>query len=213
MKQFLEKLSYTKHVIVNPFDGYYEIKFRNKGDALIATLFFLINSVLAVVSTQYNGFVINTFNIKNMNSLLIMFYSLFPYLIFVVGNYSTTTLFDGKGTMREIYIVVGYALFPYIVSQVIGVIFSQFITMEEVPIYRLIVFAGSAWFAFLVFSGLIVVHEYGVLKNIATLLCTVLAVSIVLFLCLLTYSLIQEVLAFVQLFITEAIVRIEGWSS
>ena len=115
--------------------------------------------------------------------------------------------------MREIYIVVGYALFPYIVSQVIGVIFSQFITMEEVPIYRLIVFAGSAWFAFLVFSGLIVVHEYGVLKNIATLLCTVLAVSIILFLCLLTYSLIQEVLAFVQLFITEAIVRIEGWSS
>ena len=213
MKQFWEKLSYTRHVIFNPFDGFYEIKFRNRGDASIATLFLLVNGILAVVSAQYNGFVINTLNIKNMNSVLILFYSVIPYLVFVVGNYSTTTLFDGKGTMREIYIVVGYALAPYILCQVIAVVFSQFITMDEVPIYRLIILAGSAWFAFLVFGGLITIHEYGVLKNVATLLCTVVAVSIILFLCLLAYSLIQEVVAFVQLFITEAIVRIEGWSS
>jgi hypothetical protein len=213
MRQFLERLSYARYVLFNPFDGYYEIKFRNRGDASVATLFLLINGILAVVSAQYSGFVINTFNVKNMNSILILFYSVVPYLIFVLGNYTTTTLFDGKGTMREIYIVVGYALAPYIASQVIAVIFSQFITMDDVPIYRLILFAGSAWFAFLVFGGLIVIHEYSVLKNVATLLCTALAVSIILFFALLAYSLVQEVVAFVQLFISEAIVRIEGWSS
>ncbi len=212
MKQFWEKLSYTRYVIFNPFDGFYEIKFRNRGDASIATLFLLVNGVLAVVSAQYNGFVINTLNVKNMNSVLIMFYSVIPYLMLVIGNYSTTTLFDGKGTMREIYIVVGYALAPYILCQMVAVVLSQFITTEEVPIHRLIVLSGSAWFAFLVFGGLITVHEYGVLKNVSTLLCTVVAVSIILFLSLLAYSLIQEVVAFVQLFIAEAIVRIEGWS-
>ncbi len=211
MRRFLEKLNYAKYVIFHPFDGYYEIKFRNKGDAFIATLFLLINGILAVVSAQYSGFIINTLNTKNMNSILIMFYSVLPYLIFVVGNYSTTTLFEGKGTMREIYIVIGYALLPFIICQVIAIIFSQFITMDEVPIYHLIVSVGAAWFAFLAFAGLIVIHDYGFLKNVATLLCTVLAVAIILFLSLLAYSLIQEVLAFIQLFTTEAVVRIEGW--
>ena len=211
MKQFWEKLSYTRHVIFNPFDGFYEIKFRNRGDASIATLFLLVNGILAVVSAQYNGFVINTLNIKNMNSVLILFYSVIPYLVFVVGNYSTTTLFDGKGTMRR---SISSSDMPGpIVCQVIAVVFSQFIAIEEVPIYRLIILAGSAWFAFLVFGGLITIHEYGVLKNVATLLCTVVAVSIILFLSLLAYSLVQEVVAFVQLFIAEAIVRFEGWSS
>lgn len=213
MKQFWERLSYARHVVVSPFDGYYEIKFRNKGDASIATLFLLVNGILAVVSAQYNGFIINTLNTKNMNSILILFYSVLPYVIFVIGNYSTTTLFDGKGTMREIYIVIGYALVPFIVSQVIGIVISQFITMDELAIYHLIIFAGSVWFAFLAFAGLTVIHEYGLLKNVATLLFTVAAVAIILFLSLLAYSLIQEVVAFVQLFITEAIVRVEGWLS
>ena len=209
MKQFWEKLSYTRYVIFNPFDGFYEIKFRNRGDASIATLFLLVNGVLAVVSAQYNGFAINTLTSKH-ESVLIMFYSVFPSN----ARHRTTdhNAVRRKGTMREIYIVVGYALAPYILCQMVAVVLSQFITTEEVPIHRLIVLSGSAWFAFLVFGGLITVHEYGVLKNVSTLLCTVVAVSIILFLSLLAYSLIQEVVAFVQLFIAEAIVRIEGWS-
>ena len=190
MKQFWEKLSYTRHIIINPFDGFYEIKFRNRGDASIATLFLLVNGVLAVVSAQYNGFVINTLNVKNMNSILILFYSVIPYLIFVIGNYSTTTLFDGKGTMREIYIVVGYALAPYIVCQVIAVVFSQFIAIEEVPIYRLIFCQAQrglrSWC-----SG--TDHRSRIRRSENVSRCqSVVAVSIILFLSLLAYSLIQR---------------------
>ena len=94
-----------------------------------------------------------------------------------------------------------------------AIIFSQFVTVDEVPIYHLIISAGSIWFVFLAFAGLNIIHDYGFLKNLATLLFTVLAVAIILFLSLLAYSLIQEVLAFVQLFTTEAFVRIEGWLS
>ena len=101
MRQFWEKLNYARYVIFHPFDGYYEIKFRNMGDASVATLFLLLNGLLAVISAQYNGFILNTLNTKNLNSVLILFYSVLPYLIFVIGNYSTTTLFEGKGTMRK----------------------------------------------------------------------------------------------------------------
>lgn len=208
---FLNKLSYTKYVLFHPFDGFYEIKFRERGDAFIASLFFLLYAIMSIVAAQYNGFIINYNNIKRMNSLLIVLYSVLPYLIFVVGNYSITTLFNGKGTMREIYIVVGYALVPLIIGQLIGVIFSQFITLDEVSLYGLVKSATGLWFAFLLFTGLVTIHEYGVFKNIATIFATFVAISIILFLILLGYSLIQQVIAFIQIFIKEAVIRIEEW--
>lgn len=208
---FLNKLSYTKYVLFHPFDGFYEIKFRERGDAFIASLFFLLYAIMSIVAAQYNGFIINYNNIKRMNSLLIVLYSVLPYLIFVVGNYSITTLFNGKGTMREIYIVVGYALVPLIIGQLIGVIFSQFITLDEVSLYGLVKSATGLWFAFLLFTGLVTIHEYGVFKNIATIFATFAAISIILFLILLGYSLIQQVIAFIQIFIKEAVIRIEEW--
>ncbi|HHT90345.1 MAG: Yip1 family protein [Bacillota bacterium] len=211
MKQFWEKLIYSRYVIFHPFDGFYEIKFRDRGDASIATLFLLVNGLLAVVATQYSGFVVNHANPKHMNSLLIVFYSVLPYLIFVVGNYSTTTLFEGKGTMREIYIVLGYALVPVIATQVMAIVLSQFITADEVPIYSLLLAAGGLWFVFLVFTGLNTIHDYGFLKNLVTLAVTGFAIGVILFLILLAYSLIQELVAFVQLFTREALVRLEGW--
>lgn len=213
MKNFLNMLSYSKYVLFHPFDGFYEIKIRDKGNALIATIFIVILGIIDVLTVQYAGFMVNYTDPTRINSLTTFFYSIFPYLLFVIANYSTTTLFDGKGRMREIYIVIGYSLIPVIMTRIIALILSHYITGDEIMLYNILLGAGMAWFAILAFSGLVTIHEYGFFKNIVTLLFTVLAIAIIMFLALLFYSLIQQFISFVVVLYREIVFRVGGWFS
>lgn len=211
MKQFLELLKFARYTMFHPFDGFYEIKYRDRGNALIATIFIVITAILAVVSAQFNGFLINFTNPARMNSFSIILFNITPLLIFVVANYSTTTLFDGKGLFREIYTVVGYSLLPFIIIKLFLVFLSNVLTYDELALYTLFMQIGRVWFYFLVFCGLVVVHEYGFFKTIITLLATALAIAIITFLGLLFFALFQQLLAFISIFIEELSLRLEVW--
>src|SRR5690606_6694949 len=121
---------------------------------------------------------------------------IFPIILFTVSNWSITTLFDGKGKMREIYMMVCYALFPMLWTETIGLIFSNYITADEVGFYYLIIGIGSFLTGYLIFFGLISIHEYGVLKCIGSIVGTAIAILVILFVMILAFDLFQQIYTF-----------------
>ena len=92
-----EKLQYWGHSLVHPFDGFFEIRFRNQGSLLIATLLLIAYAVLRCLSYQYTGFVMNLNNIDEMNALSIFISTISVVVLGSVANWTITTLFNGKG--------------------------------------------------------------------------------------------------------------------
>ena len=191
-----EKLSYLGRSIFHPFDAFYEIRFRGKGSSLFAVLILLVFGILQCVSYQYTGFIINTNDLSSMNSISIFLTWVLGLVLFIVSNWSVTTLLNGNGSMSDILKVVAYSLVPVTCTLIFQVFVSNFIIAEEAMIVYVITGAGFVWTIFMLLAGLCVIHEYTFGKTLVSILLTFVAAAIIMFLGILFFTLVEQMVVF-----------------
>ncbi len=198
MKEMVkEKLNYLKQSVFHPFDAFYEIRFRGKGSVALAVLILVLFGVLQCIAYQYTGFVINENELESMNSISIFLTWVLGFVLFIVSNWSVTTLLNGKGGMGDILKVTAYSLVPFICTLVFQVFVSNFIIEEEAMIVYVVTGIGIVWSLFMLLAGLCVIHEYGFGKNLIAIALTFVAAAIIMFLGILFFTLIEQMVLFV----------------
>ncbi|GHU75644.1 hypothetical protein FACS189461_2240 [Spirochaetia bacterium] len=207
MARLLDGIKYLPYVLFHPFDGFYEAKFRAKGSVLAAAILFVLYGITEIVTAQYNGFIINYQHLYGIESSELFLSGTLPVALFFISNYSVTTLLNGNGRFRDIFMVTCYSLIPLIFFGLATTLVSNFLIIEELPILQAFYWIGVIWFLFLLFAGLCVVHEYTALQNVASLICTVIAAIIILFLSVLLLTLIDRVTSFAEVIFIEATKR------
>lgn len=191
-----EKAAYIKYCVFHPFEGFYEAKNRGKGSTTLAAVLLILFCILQCVKVQYTGFVMNPNHISEMNSVTIFISHFTVIILAVVSNWTVTTLFEGKGKLRDIFLVVNYALVPLMIAESITIFISNFAILEELPILNALLWIGYCWCGFMILTGLCTIHEYGLAKNIVTLLATLVAAAIIMFLGVLFVSLLEQMYGF-----------------
>jgi hypothetical protein len=207
-KQIVEDyIKFPLYILLHPIDGYRRFKEEKKAKMSVALVFLLFASILSVVQFQSTGFIVNFNNPQSMNSLRLIIYTVVPIALLSVANWSVTTLLDGKGKMKEIFMMLCYSLFPFIILGFVNVVFSNIITMEEAGFYGILAGVGTVLLGYMVFMGLLVLHEYGLFKTILTVLATGVAAAIILFLALLIFDLSQQIYGFFYSLYREVVTR------
>ena len=201
-----EKLQYWGHSLLHPFDGFFEIRFRNQGSLLIATVLLVAYAVLRCLSFQYTGFVMNMNNIDEMDALSIFISTISVVALASVANWTITTLFNGKGKLKDIYIVICYSLTVLIIGDAIVTFASNFVTTEEVMILTSIQVLCYAYFIFLLIAGLGTIHEYSFGGNLASMVMTIVAAAVILFIGVLIFTMLERMFSFVTS-VTEELMR------
>lgn len=191
-------IRFPKYVLFHPFDGYDELKREKKGKVSVAVIFMLLFILLRIYKYLGEGFVINPRNPLALNTFDEFFSVALLIFLFTVGNWSITTLLEGKGTYREIFIVTGYSLFPVVIIGFPAVFISNYLTQDEIGLYSLAMSAAYFLTGVMLFMGILNIHEYGLLKTIFTFILTVVAMAFMAFLGLLFFDLIQQFLSFVK---------------
>lgn len=159
------------------------------------------------LSSQYSGFVVNLYNPEEMNSLMEVVTVIVPVMFWCVANWSLTTLLDGEGKFAEIFIATCYALTPLILINLPWVFLSNFISLQEATFYYLSQSLAVIWFIFLLFIGNMTVQQFTPSKTVLTILLTLVAMGFIAFLCLLFFSLIQQIIAFLTVIYQEIVFR------
>jgi hypothetical protein len=121
---------------------------------------------------------------------------LFPLILFVIGNWALTTLFDGKGRLGQVYIATCYALTPYPLINFPLMIFSNFITVDEAEFYSVLGALAIIWIAFIGIFGMSQVHEFSFSKNILFMVATIFAMLVMIFLLMLFFSMVSQGVAY-----------------
>ncbi len=152
-------------LIFRPFKGYDDIKDKHEGKISVAVTLILLMGIMSIIEYQYTGFILNTFDPREMNAIVILITSVFPLLLMVLANWSMTTLLDGKGKMDEIFKLLAYALFPLLISRIISVILSNVFVESEMIFITVMMGLGFIWTGFLVLVGLIVMHQFTLSKT------------------------------------------------
>ena len=191
-----DKLKYWGYSLVHPFDGFFEIRFRNHGSAFLATLLLIAYAVLNCLKFQYTGFPMNMNNIEEMDALSLFISVVSVVALFTVSNWTVTTLFNGKGKMKDIFIVVCYSLTVPIIGDAIVTFASNFVTLDEVMILTSVQMLCYAYFAFLVIAGLTTIHEYGFGGSIMSIVMSIVAAAIIRLIGILVFTMLERMVSF-----------------
>ena len=209
MLRYWYSLKYSLHVIVHPFDGFYELKYRNRGSLPAAfTILFLV-AVTYTLMRQYTGFLFNTNDPSQLNILVELASVLLPFALWVGVNWAFTTLMEGKGTLRNIIIASAYALVPLLLINLPLIVISNYLTLEEGTFYYLFMSIAVFWSGCLMFIGAVMTtHEYGFGRSIFTTILTLVGMIFVIFLGLALMNLLELVYRFINEVVSEIAFRV-----
>ena len=209
MKKYFskDKWKFLFYTLSHPAAGFYEIRHRDRGSVPLAVAMVIIFSFCFSMNRMLASFVVNDVDPRTVDSLMELSSVLLLYLLFCVGNWSITCLMEGEGRLKDIAIVIGYAMVPMILTFVPATILSQGIADNEEVFYSMIMVVGVGYAIMLALIGIMTVHNYTLGKTIIVLLLTVIAMFIIIFVCLLLFDLINQVYNFFYSLYTEIIFR------
>ena len=201
-RTFGQELAYGFHVIFHPFDGFWDLKHEKRG-SLRGAVFFVI---LAIAAFYYQaigqGYLLDPFG--GFASIWAQVLGvLVPLFLFVLANWCLTTLFEGEGSFKDIFIACSYSLLPLPLLIVPATIYSNFCITTEVDIIGLISTVAFIWLGLLVFFGTMVTHDYSMGKNVITVLGTVVGMVFIMFIAILFTTLIGKIVGLVTNIVTE----------
>lgn len=194
---YVKTLKYGFYVITHPFDGFWGLRREGKGSVAAAVTFVALTILTFTIEKQNTGFLFNTNRLSELNVTVDIITVAMLYVLWCVANWCTTSLMDGKGRMQDIFIAAGYSLLPLILLRLPMVVMSHMIRISEGSFYYVLGTVSWLWAVFLIFTGTMVIHQYSVKKTIVTCLITIAGMGILLFIGLLFFNVIQQMVAFV----------------
>jgi len=205
-KTYWEELLYINHVIFHPFDGFWDLKHEKRGSVRAGTTIVVVVILSFFYQSIGSGYIANPF--ETYSSIMSQIVSvLIPLFLFVTANWCLTTLFDGEGNYKDIYVATCYSLAPLPIFIIASTLLSNVAVANEVEFCTLLTSIGMAWALFLIFFGTMVTHDYSIGKNILITVCTILGMAIIMAVCFLFVTLVQKMTGFVSNIIVELTYR------
>lgn len=210
--QFLKNVweDYVKfpiYILTHPFQGFDDFKLEKKGKYHVAITYILLLVISTALQVTRSGFLVRESYVENFSIIKTFFLITVPIALIAIGNWSITSLFEGKGTLGEIFKVLGYAVIPLVWFGIPLTLISGQLIQEELAIYATLTSISVILTGYLGFFGLLVIHEYGLAKTIITLIATILAVAVIIFVGILILTLFQQIWGFIQQVYEEFIMR------
>ncbi len=194
----LKQLRYSLYLIFRPFDGFWDLKHEKRGSRKAASLIILLLVLNEVLKTQFTGFIYNSkYDGVSLNVFTEFAIVAGTFLLWCVANWSLTTLMDGEGTFGDIYMVSAYALTPLVLIGIPLTFLSNVMPIELASFYSLANSVAVIWAGFLMLAGLTVVHQYTLGKTLLTAVLIIVAMAVMIFLGLLFFNLITQLIGFV----------------
>ena len=131
-----------------------------------------------------------------------------PLLLFITANWCLTTLFEGEGSFKDIFVAVSYSLVPVPLLVIPSTIMSNMVAANEQSFVNLLVSLAFIWAGFLIFFGTMVTHDYSLGKNVITVIGTIVGMVFIMFVALLFTTLLGKIVGFVSNIITEISYRL-----
>lgn len=130
-----------------------------------------------------------------------------PWVTWIFASYGVSIIFDGEGTLKDIFISSALCLSPYILFSVPLCLLSRILVLEQKWYYDFSNYFIYAWVAYLFFSQVKVVHNFSSKKATGVLLLSTTGVLIVWGSAVLLYSLSYQIFDFIKQIILEIMIR------
>ncbi len=187
-----QSLRYSLHCIVRPFDGFWDLTHEKRGSVGAANTIVVLVLLTNLIKLGGTSFIFGAVNWNTVNLLLEIMSFLLPFAVYCVANWCLTTLFEGKGTLKDIYMGTAYAMTPYVLIQLPLILVSNFVTEEEGAFYIYFGYFSIIWSALLIVASVMMIHDFLLGKAFVSLVFSAVGMLVIVFLMVLFFSLISD---------------------
>ncbi|MBQ7635729.1 MAG: hypothetical protein IJS80_00325 [Lachnospiraceae bacterium] len=201
---------YMFRVSRHPNDRYYDIRVGNvryfrkkagyghgKATAVGATVIYILAFGIYMLYRTGKGFIYQYVSVENMDiaGTVAGFFVLIS--LFIVCNWLVTSINDGDGNLKTVYMLPAYALSPLMVGMVAIVALSYAMTYNESFLLTLILVVCIFKTIVNLFCGLMNVHDYTFTETVKSVVMTFFFMGVALIIALILTIMFEQLLSFV----------------
>ncbi|MEQ6377850.1 hypothetical protein RZN25_13600 [Bacillaceae bacterium S4-13-56] len=210
MKQqkLIDELLFIFRFLRHPIDSLYYLKESEKVSILSASILYMVLVVEYIVKIYWTGFLFKNSVIEELNVFLEIGTVLIPLLLFVLINYLVSTITDGEGRFRDVYIGTIYSLAPVIIFILPVSIISNALTYNEAFIYTFAMQVMIMLSIVYLFITIKEIHDYTFWGTVRNILITLFGMFLTVLVVFVLYVLFDQLFDFVSSIIQEVILRV-----
>ena len=186
-----EKVLSLFRIFNHPIDTFSDLKFENKASVTISLILLALFFLTRLLDANLTALLFNNGNQENV--LVDSFvYTVGLVIVWVVCNWATCTLANGEGTFGNIWIATTYSVLPYCLMTWLSIGLSYMLSVDESVMFTTLRGIGVLWSMILLFLGMMISHQYTVLKTIVSVFLTMVMIVFCIFLIVIIYSIILQ---------------------
>ncbi len=194
-----DQLLYAFFILRHPIQGFWGIKAERRGGFKSATIILITTMISSLVATLGGAYLSK----EDSGSIVSALTIILGLLLFVLCNMCFTSLMDGKGTFKDVYIAVSYSTVPYTLFTIPCTVLSYVLITDELSILQMFTTVVFIWMLSLILIGSMTVHEYSFSKNLLVCVLTIVGMLFILFIALVFISLSGQMISAVNSIINE----------
>lgn len=188
---------------LHPVRVFTDIKEKGGGSVSLCILSASLFYIVSVSQTLNGGFLFTAYEASDFNSLWVFLQSVGFIILWIISNWLVSTLFGGKGRLKEIAVVTCYSLWPLIAEKLIYLLLTNILLPEEAGFLSILDIIATGWFVLLNIIGLISIHDFGMSRFIGTGILSFMGMAAILFLGIMIIMLVQQFGGFVATLFSE----------
>lgn len=183
--KLLRDVLYMTNVLRHPLDTFYDLKNRRYGSVASASIVYLLFASVVLFDYFGRSFIFNL-NTDDRSIGFVLFTTFVSLFLWIFSNWLVSSINDGKGTLRDIYVFTAYALTPYILFQPLVCLLTYVLTYNEKFLVDFASLITISWSGVLLFLGVKETHDYTIRGTIKTIISTLAWVFVI----ILVYSIV-----------------------
>jgi DNA-binding beta-propeller fold protein YncE len=199
-------LSRIGFMMKHPIDNVYDIAKRQTGGWLSASILYIAVFALLILYQTRSGFLysVSLYRFSLSNNAFLYFGGL---ALFITSNYYISSIHDGEGTLKSIYVSTAYSLAPILFMIPPVILLANVATYNEQYLITTLTGVAIAISAVYTVLALIGIHNYNFKETVANLLLTFFFMAVIIFALSIAYLLLKQILDFIISIVVEVNLR------
>ena len=198
----LKAISYSWHCATHPMDGFWCLKRENCGNVISAAVLILLCMLVNVVTSLGTGFIFNLNDLEKY-SIFSVLYIVAAVVLWTVCQWCVTTLMNGEGKFKDIYISTCYATLPYTIINIFALLLSKVLLKNEGDFYYVLISLAMVWMIFLLICSVKQTHDFSMGKTFIAIVIILIVILLIIFISMLVLALSQQLFDFISDLISE----------
>lgn len=206
--RILRELGYVFRMFRHPFDTLYEIQNMNKSSVESASMIYGVLVVQFILFNYFTGFIFNYRLLDTYNIVVLTLGFILTFLLLISMNFMVSTITEGEGSLKDVYMGVAYSFAPVLVGIVPVILLSNILTLNEsflfyFPIQIMLVYTGIH-----IVIMIKEMHDFNGWKIIQNILLTLFASLVTIVLLYIIYILFVNLYDFIFSLVMEVLARV-----